>query len=234
MNIYRQLAKRVNPGTWREYSCDDIAGIPRQHHSNNCGLFVLMYALYVVMEGRFDFNESDMLTIRRWWCMLLLNNYPLKSDAERKELLKKRRAERAEVMETPLPVDYMTKMPPEILWQILMGVVIDDGDVAYLRLSLTCKIFRDIVSNPKFKEQAHFIWLDSVVNWCAFSTQYKQQFRVSYSVTRCLHCSALFKDCPPGYVGDGRRGVLRGFYSIKDFEGYCSVDCFFSDGGEFQ
>lgn len=195
---------------------------------------MLMYALYIVMEGRYDFNESDMLTIRRWWCMLLLTNYPLKSDTERKELRKKRRVERAEVMETPLPVDYLTKMPPDILWRILMGVVIDDGDVAFWRLSMTCKVFRDVVSKPKFRQEAHFVWLDSVVNWSAFSRQYKQEFRVPYSLTLCLHCDALYKDCPPGYVGDGRRGVLRGFYSDKEVEGYCSVDCFFNDGGEFQ
>ncbi len=73
-----------------------------------------------------------------------------------------------------------------------------------------------------------------VVNWSAFSRQYKQEFRVPYSLTLCLHCDALYKDCPPGYVGDGRRGVLRGFYSHKEVEGYCSVDCFFNDGGEFQ
>ncbi|KAG1937167.1 hypothetical protein F2P79_018383, partial [Pimephales promelas] len=132
----------------------DLQDIPRQQNSNNCGVFVLMYALYIVMEGRFDFNESDMLTIRRWWCMFLLSNYPLKSDTERKEL------ERAEVMETPLPDDYLTKMPPDILWRILMRVVTDDGDVAFWRLSMTCKVFRDIVNKHKFREEAHFEWLD--------------------------------------------------------------------------
>lgn len=192
-----------------------------------------MYALYVVMERRFDFRESDMPTIRRWWCMFLLSNYPLKSDAERKELRKKRRAERAEAVKPTPPVDYLTKMPSEILWQILTVVVTVDGDVAILRLALTCKVFRDIVSNPRFREQAHFMWLDSVVNWSAFSKTYRQQFRVPYSLTKCFRCGEVFKDCPPGYVGDGRRGVLCGFYSEKEFEGYCSNDCFLNDGGEF-
>ncbi|XP_026088403.1 leucine-rich repeat extensin-like protein 1 isoform X2 [Carassius auratus] len=56
-----------------------------------------------------------------------------------------------------------------------------------------------------------------VVNWSAFSVGYRQEFRVPYSLTQCLWCHETFKDCPPGYVGNGRRGVLRGFYSYKDF-----------------
>ncbi|XDV11294.1 hypothetical protein PO909_000265 [Leuciscus waleckii] len=66
-----------------------------------------------------------------------------------------------------------------------------------------------------------------VVNWSAFSRQYRQEFRVPYSLTLCLHCTEVYKDCPPGSVGDGRSGVLRGLYSEKEVEGYCSVDCFF-------
>ncbi len=68
------------------------------------------------------------------------------------------------------------------------------------------------------------------MNWSA----YRQEFWVLYSVTQCLLCREIFKDCPPGYVENGWRGVLHGFYSFKEFEGYCSVDCFISDGGEFQ
>jgi len=52
-------------------------------------------------------------------------------------------------------------MPPDILWRILMRVVTDDGDVAFWRLSMTCKVFRDIVNKHKFREEAHFEWLDS-------------------------------------------------------------------------
>ncbi|KAI7814029.1 hypothetical protein IRJ41_006645 [Triplophysa rosa] len=142
----------------------------------------MMYALYIVMEGHFDFDE----------------------------------------------------MPPEILWCILLTVVTEDGDGAFLRLSLTCKIFRGIVTKPSFRKQAHFIWLDSVINWRAFSKGHKEQYRVPYTLTHCLHCGEVFKDNPPGYVGDGKRGVLQGFYCTKDFLGYCSMDCFLNDGGEFQ
>ncbi len=41
-----------------------------------------------------------------------------------------------------------------------------------------------------------------------------------YKLTNCLWCGDLFKDFPPGFIGDGRKGILRGFYSIKEFEGY--------------
>ncbi len=37
-----------------------------------------------------------------------------------------------------------------------------------------------------------------------------------YSLTQCLLCSEIFKDCPPGYVENGRRGVLHGFYHSKN------------------
>ena len=40
-----------------------------------------------------------------------------------------------------------------------------------------------------------------VVNWSAFSRQYRQEFRVPYSLTLWLHCTEVFKGCPPGYVG---------------------------------
>ncbi|XP_059426721.1 uncharacterized protein LOC132160974 [Carassius carassius] len=75
---YRKLAQQLHPGPWKEYGRDDLKGAPRQNCSNNCGVFVLMYTLYVVMGGLFDFAESDMAAVRRWWCLLLLTNYPVK------------------------------------------------------------------------------------------------------------------------------------------------------------
>ncbi len=55
-----------------------------------------------------------------------------------------------------------------------------------------------------------------------------------YKLTNCLWCGDLFKDFPPGYIGDGRKGILGGFYSIKEFEGYCSADCFICDGNHYS
>ncbi len=59
-----------------------------------------------------------------------------------------------------LTVGYFGQMPLYILWQILLRVVSDDGDMAFIRLSLTCKLFRDIANETKFREEAHFMWLD--------------------------------------------------------------------------
>ncbi|XDV11458.1 hypothetical protein PO909_000396 [Leuciscus waleckii] len=110
-----------------------------------------------------------------------------------------------------------------------MNVVKEDGDVSFFRLSLTCRLFHDVVSEASFRKEAH-----SVVNWSAFSSEYKERFRVPYKVTSCLCCGDLFKDFPPGYVGDGRKGILLAFYSTKDFEGYCSADCFICDGNHYS
>lgn len=51
-------------------------------------------------------------------------------------------------------------MPPEMLRNIPLDVVNEDGDVAILRLSLTCRVFHDVVCEP-FRKKAHFAWLDS-------------------------------------------------------------------------
>ncbi|XP_077083470.1 uncharacterized protein LOC143736713 [Siphateles boraxobius] len=236
--LCRILAQQLHPGPWKEYGRDDL-NAPRQNCSNNCGVFVLMYALYVVMGGLFDFAVSDMDAVRRWWCLLLLSNYPVKSDAERK-LLRKRRKEMKtelemeadEVLEVPDEVD-ISKMPAEILRHILMNVIKEDGDVAFLRLSLTCWLFHD-VCEASFRKESNFAWLDSVVNWSAFSSDYKKMYRVPYKLTSCLFSGDLFKDFPPGYVGDGRKGILRAFYSTKDFEGYCSADCFICHGNHYR
>lgn len=191
-----------------------------------------MYALYVVMGGHFDFAESDMAAVTRWWCLLLLTNYPVKSDVERR-LLRKRRKTR-NTGELEMEPDYISKMPPDILRYILMNVVKEDGDVAFFRLSLTCWLFHGVVCEASFRKEAHFAWLDSVVNWSAYSSDYKEIYRVPYKLTNCLWCGDLFKDFPPGYIGDGRKGILRGFYSIKEFEGYCSADCFICDGNHYS
>ncbi|XP_065096508.2 uncharacterized protein [Paramisgurnus dabryanus] len=197
-----------------------------------------MYTLYVVMGGVFDFAESDMAAIRRWWCLLLLTNYHVKSDAERKLLRKRHKAMKTGLTSTKTALateaDYITKMPPKVLRCILMHVVKEDGDVALFRLSLTCRLFRDVVCEAPFREEAHFAWLDSVVDWSAFSSDFKEMYRVAYKLTTCLCCGYIFKDFPPGYVGDGRKGILRAFYSTKYFDGYCSADCFIIDGNHYS
>lgn len=79
--------------------------------------------------------------------------------------------------------------------------------------------------------QLIFIHLPGVVNWKAFSSNFRNLYRIPYKLSRCLHCEILYKDCGVGYRGSGKRGVLQGFYSFDDFEGYCGSDCFFEAGG---
>ncbi|XP_042598756.1 uncharacterized protein LOC109080447 isoform X3 [Cyprinus carpio] len=182
-------------------SSDQIKmGAPRQNWSNNCGVFVLMYTLYVVMGGILDFAESDMAAVRRWWCLLLLTNYPVKSDAERKLLRKRRKEMKTGItltkieLEKEVEADYISKqMPLEILRHILLNVVKEDGDVAFFRLSLTCWLFHDDVCDASFRKDAHLAWLDSVVNWSAYSSDYKEMYRVPYKVTSCLCCGTYLK-----------------------------------------
>ncbi|KAI2643774.1 hypothetical protein H4Q32_026944 [Labeo rohita] len=118
-------------------------------------------------------------------------------------------------------------MTPEILRNILMDVVKEDGDVAFFRLSLTCRLFHDLVSEASFRKKG-------VVNWSAYSSNHKEMYRVPYKLTNCLWCGDLFKDFPPGYIGDGKKAILHGFSVIKEFEGYCSADCFICDGNHYS
>ncbi|KAL1252170.1 hypothetical protein QQF64_019966 [Cirrhinus molitorella] len=65
-------------------------------------------------------------------------------------------------------------------WLFLMDVVKEDGDAAFSRLSLTWWLFHDVVCKASFRKEAHFAWLDSVVNWSAYSSDYKEMYRRPY------------------------------------------------------
>ncbi|XP_039608503.1 structural maintenance of chromosomes protein 5-like isoform X2 [Polypterus senegalus] len=43
--------------------------------SVDCGVFMLMYALHLVLDAPFDFTACDLPLIRRWWCFILLENF---------------------------------------------------------------------------------------------------------------------------------------------------------------
>ncbi|KAF4097288.1 hypothetical protein G5714_021296 [Onychostoma macrolepis] len=122
------------------------------------------------------------------------------------------------------------KLPNDILQSILVFVVLEDSCSAILRLALTCQKFNNIVSQEHFQQEAHFSWLDSVVNWKRYSKRHYQMYRMPYTISRCSRLQ-LYKDCGAGYQGNGQRGVLFGFYSSDDHPGYCSWDCFMDDGG---
>ncbi len=53
------------------------------------------------------------------------------------------------------------QLPMEALEMILLEVVLQDGDAAYMNLSLTCSCFRAIVNKARFRQKAHYAWLGS-------------------------------------------------------------------------
>ncbi|XP_077100029.1 uncharacterized protein LOC143750744 [Siphateles boraxobius] len=201
--------------------------IPRQEMSCSCGVFILMYALYVILGGTFDFSESDIPSIRRWWSVLLLEKFPPRSVMEIQQRKIRRTDKPLKSVATVDQALNIQELPPLVLREILLEVVLQDGDVAIGSLALTC---RCIVSMESFRREAHFRWLDSVVNWKACRENVRNLYRVPYSLSRCLHCETTYKDCGEGYRGRGQRGVLQGFYGSDDFRGYCSHDCFYEAG----
>ncbi|XP_051945037.1 uncharacterized protein LOC127617133 [Xyrauchen texanus] len=216
------IAKLIDTQEWTEKTAITFEGIPKQVGGNNCGIYILMYTLYMALGLRFDFTEDDMPLIRRWWCALILDNFTLQIAQPDKRQCLRGDSDKAEhaVMTT------IYQLPNEIVSEILKEVVLATGDSAYLTLSLVCRWFRDVVTNEHFRKAAHFAWLDSVVNWKIFSQDYCKEFRQSYSIRECSECLKLFKSCPPGYRGRGRRGELLGFYSEDLCAGFCSQDCF--------
>ncbi len=77
----------------------------------------------------------------------------------------------------------------------------------------------------------NFFFFSGVVNWKAFSENFRNLYRVPHSLSRCLHCETTYKDCGEGYRGRGQRGVMQGFFGSDDFQGYCGSDCFYEAGG---
>ncbi|KAL0992618.1 hypothetical protein UPYG_G00095840 [Umbra pygmaea] len=210
------------PGHYMLCCISDFQGLPRQKGGNACGIFMLM---------------DDMATIRTWWCLLLLSGHSVVRLAQKRKsedpiIIADEEAKRPRTIppEQSETVDLTKEMGIlEItrccLKDILLEVVLQDGDEALMTLALVCSSFRDIVSDENFRERAHFLWLDSVTNWSRFSTKYKKEFRTMYSVLNCSQCYCPYKSCMPGYVGRGRRGELRGIYSEDPHPGFCSHFC---------
>ncbi|CAL9684186.1 unnamed protein product [Knipowitschia caucasica] len=93
-SLHRHIAHSLSPGPWRELGVNDVQGLTKQGCSNNCGVFVLMYTLYIVMGANCDFREENMLQIRRWWCLVLLQNFPMPSKETRLQERKRRRKQK--------------------------------------------------------------------------------------------------------------------------------------------
>ncbi|KAF3844474.1 hypothetical protein F7725_007637 [Dissostichus mawsoni] len=50
-----------------------------QLYGNDCGIFMLMYALYTILDAPYDFTIIDMPALRKWWCVMLMENFDLGS-----------------------------------------------------------------------------------------------------------------------------------------------------------
>ncbi|KAL2104384.1 hypothetical protein ACEWY4_001252 [Coilia grayii] len=158
---------------------------------------------------------------------------PGKSIDSRRKLEKKLRSSELSDRVSDRAPRLSINLPDDIISRIFVLVVLQDGDPAILNLALTCQKFHSIVCQPLFLEEAHFSWLDSVVEWKSLPPQHRDKYRRPYTISQCryLLCGGLYKDCGAGYKGNGQRGVLQGFYSTEDYPGYCSWDCFINDGG---
>lgn len=225
-----RVAQKIVPGHWTELSCQDLSNIPMQSFSNNCGVFMLMYALYIALDVDFDFSEANMTKIRRWWCGLLLegSGSPVKRKRPRKmECVSQAPVLLGENKCTMDPKGGLCDLPSDLLRQILLDVVFDEGDGAFLTLSLVCRKFCDIVCSQVFRRKYHLAWLDSITDWKSTSPDIKDKYRVEFKLSTCESCGWLYKDTI-GYCGDGKKGVYRAFYSDKEFDGYCSMHCFYT------
>ncbi|KAK5902655.1 hypothetical protein CesoFtcFv8_007891 [Champsocephalus esox] len=76
----RNLSQSIHPGPWKETTGLEIEGFPRQLYGNDCGIFMLMYALYTILDAPYDFTITDMPALRKWWCVMLMENFDLGRD----------------------------------------------------------------------------------------------------------------------------------------------------------
>ncbi|XP_052410192.1 uncharacterized protein LOC127956362 isoform X3 [Carassius gibelio] len=72
------MTAKIAPGTWMLIKNKDI---PQQIGGVDCGVFMLMYALHLALGAPFDFTSCDMPKIRRWWTLILLENFGVFSES---------------------------------------------------------------------------------------------------------------------------------------------------------
>ncbi|KAJ8364846.1 hypothetical protein SKAU_G00136770 [Synaphobranchus kaupii] len=82
-SLLRSLAQQIVPGLWTEITGKDVEGLPAQTQGNDCGIFMIMFAWYTVMGAHFDFTVHDMPVLRRWWCVVLIENLQLEGHGKR-------------------------------------------------------------------------------------------------------------------------------------------------------
>ncbi|KAM9700019.1 uncharacterized protein ACNS7B_003431 [Menidia menidia] len=78
----RKIAQNISEGTWEEITGKDLQGFPRQLFGLDCGIFMIMAAFYVTLDAEFDYSVHDMSVLRRWWCLLILENKSLDSHGQ--------------------------------------------------------------------------------------------------------------------------------------------------------
>ncbi|KAI4802375.1 hypothetical protein KUCAC02_020216, partial [Chaenocephalus aceratus] len=86
--------------------------------------------LYFVMESAFDFSELDMEHLRRWWCMLLIDNFPVTFEGRRST---KRRLEREDCEDSPRKKDPLAKTAAE---EILVSSEEEDGKHPFINSAM--------------------------------------------------------------------------------------------------
>ncbi|XP_058643950.1 uncharacterized protein LOC131547426 [Onychostoma macrolepis] len=180
------------------------------------------YALYMALNWEFDITQHDMAHIRRWWVNLILS----KMTHARKKRCTSAMSEAFKETKQQEKVQNIgiLMLPDAVLSEILLHVVLGEGDAALLNLSLVCSKFRRLVDTDSFRKRAHFCWLDSVTKWRTKSEPCQEFFKM-YTLQPCRHCNEVYKNCLPGYVGRGKRGEMQGFYSENTHPGFCSDDC---------
>ncbi|XP_059362248.1 uncharacterized protein LOC132101366 [Carassius carassius] len=75
--IFRQLAGEVANGPWVEKTGKDYDPFPVQSDGQSCGIFMIMYALCICTGAMFNFLDTDIPSIRKWWCIQILEKFSI-------------------------------------------------------------------------------------------------------------------------------------------------------------
>ncbi|XP_077063195.1 uncharacterized protein LOC143715348 [Siphateles boraxobius] len=203
-SVFQSVAHHIVPGPLTELTGLDVEGLPQQQFGIDCGIFMMMYSWYAVMEAPFDFTIHDMPCLRRWWCTMLVENLEIEGHGRRfahftMQGIQMARGSLDPIFRIPRKRKYneVTMLPEEILHRIFILVVLQDGDPALHTLALTCTHFWRIVREESFLKEAHFCWLDSVVNWNSFSEDLEgpTEFPIWSPVAfNAMKCSKTVKD----------------------------------------
>ncbi|XP_034083800.1 uncharacterized protein LOC117553834 isoform X4 [Gymnodraco acuticeps] len=152
--VFHDLAHRIAPGQWTVKFGRDVKGLPHQTTGNDCGVFILMYALNFSTDAPLWFTERDIAQIRKWWCIMLMERYQIEGHGQRfsywtneaEELLKgalepvyrvsKKQKTEHEVQFQKSDMCFILELPNCLLSDLLMEVVLQEGDKAYSSLTL--------------------------------------------------------------------------------------------------